>query len=118
MRRKNIEKIADTIFWYAVYGLPIFAYIIYVSNPSTTDYAFATFLSTFGASITQNNVVYVALADVFGANGVMPVFANETILQVLAYFANCVIVHLLVDFVLFIPRIAHKWLQETTTGVQ
>lgn len=124
MRKRNIVFIADTIFWYLIYFLPVILYGIYMIHgaESGTLIDFRTFVesSLFMSVSTTDNVIYTALYSLFGSSGIIPMFAsnNSYILVVVAYFATMVIIHLAVDFLLFIPRLCHKWLDSFTKGVE
>lgn len=126
MRKRNIKTVADTIFWYALYFLPIIVCLVTLCNRSdvfwqnNVDYVdfgawFEYFIEMF-MPFGVNNPVYMALVDVFGQNGVIPVFGegSMSILLFFTWFVNVYLAHLMVDFILFIPRIAHKWMKNCT----
>lgn len=118
MRKRNIEKVADTVFWFGVYALPLIAYCIYLGQQGNgTIIDFGNFLQNMGLSIINNNVVYTALDSIFGANGILPTFASAGALNFFAYFVNCLILHLAVDVIAFIPRFAHKLIDNFARGV-
>lgn len=118
MRQRTIKNIADRLFWLVVALLPILIYIgTFISYRLTTVTdtlpTFAEFMANFGVS--QTSIVYTSIADLFGANGILPLFANNNaILLYMAYFVSIEIVHLAVDFLVFIPRLAHKWMEKLT----
>lgn len=117
MRKRTCKNIADTIFWYALYFLPVLCYLLYmIAEPSTGTSVvdFSAFMNGLGLEIVTNNAVYNSLLDLFGSGGVYPMFSSNAILMFMAWFVNIYIVHLCVDFLLFIPRIAHKWLKDCT----
>lgn len=122
MRKSKILFICDTVFWYIVYFLPVIMYGIYLIHASESgtvlniDTFFSTVLST---SIITTNPVYQVLISLFGVDGILPIFTtNAFILVILSYFASMVIIHLCVDFLLFIPRLCHKWLDMYCKGVE
>lgn len=67
-----------------------------------------------------DNPVYTALVAIFGQDGVLPVFSEGSlsILAFFTWFVNVYIAHLLVDFILFIPRLAHKWLKKVIKKIK
>lgn len=110
MRKKTIKYGLDELMWYIVYLLPLIAYGVYSIHHDPGS--FGSFMSTFG--ILVNNPVAVALQDLFGTEGILPLFDNSGFLLYFAYFVQTFIIHLAVDFLLFIPRYAHKWLAVLT----
>lgn len=119
MRKRNVNHIADTIFWYVVYTLPIILTIVQtfslpqIGSLDGFDGFFellAINLQTLGCN--SDGIVVNTLFDIFGADGVLPLFNNGIIFGYAQWFVGTLIVHLAVDVVLFIPRIAHKWLDD------
>lgn len=119
MRKRTCKNIADIVFWYALYFLPVLCYLLYMlAEPAagTNIVDFGVFMNSIGLGVLTDNVVYTALSDIFGANGILPFFANANLIAFFSYFISVVIVHLFVDFLLFIPRLAHKWLGNFTNS--
>lgn len=118
MRQRTIKNIADRLFWLIVALLPVLIYLCtFISYRFTTVTdtlpTFAEFISNFGVS--QTSVVYTSISDLFGLNGILPLFNNNnSILLYMAYFVSVEIVHLAVDFLVFIPRLAHKFMEKLT----
>ncbi len=119
MRKRTILNLADQIFWLLIALLPLvlycvqfFAYELTSSSDSLT--AFLPFMESLGLS--ETSIVYTSLVDLFGANGILPLFAqgSNAVVLFLSYFVTVQIVHLAVDFILFIPRLSHKWLEKLT----
>lgn len=118
MRKRNFSFCLDNLMWYIIYLAPLL--IVLFS-------AFCTPLADVLTTIEQSNFVqdfattpvYTVLDDIFGVDGILPLLTGQTgsaILSYLTYFANVLIIHLAVDFVLFIPRLAHKWLDKLFGG--
>lgn len=122
MRKSKILFICDTVFWYIIYFLPVIMYGIYLIHASESGVLLSidAFCSTyFGTVINYGNPIFQVLIQIFGANGILPFFTNSYfVLNIITYFASMVIIHLCVDFVLFIPRLCHKWLDMYTKGVE
>lgn len=134
MRKRTISKVADTVFWYALYFLPIILTLLqsfrifdgmtfedwqYISNNSAmTDYPFMRLLgdNLEGLGFSVDNPITSSLYDIFGAfDGIMPVFSEGAfgcIVGFFSWFISVYLCHLMVDFILFIPRLAHKWLKK------
>lgn len=119
MRKKTVNHLADTIFWYALYFLPVLSYLLFcLAEPATssTVVSFNEYITTAGFSSTGSNVIYRTIYDIFGGNGIFPLFSTIAPIHVLCWFANMMLIHLAVDFILFIPRLCHKWLKTFTQG--
>jgi hypothetical protein len=113
MRKKTINNLFDYVLWYLVYLLPLIVWLIILArNNFNADYTLGYVFSNCGLGIVTNNPITTALFDLFGtgADAVLPLFSSPDIIYFFTWFAGCVIAHLLVDFLLFIPRLAHKWM--------
>lgn len=132
MRKKTVMHVADTIFWYALYFLPVIMGVIsiigFMSSESfftywigDGDYSNLPVLAAFrnvidGFGVMADGPVYMVLYDLFSTDGLIPVFSDDLIFKFFSYFINVYLIHLCVDFVLFIPRLAHKWMKKFTQG--
>lgn len=117
MRKRTINNVADTIFWYLIYMLPVVGYLLYlIAEPSsgTTLVSFSSFFNNVGIGFPSDNIVVNTLKEIFGAGGVLPLFATDTPFIIFGWFVCTYITHLAVDFLLFIPRLAHKWMNKFT----
>lgn len=117
MRKKTIANIADKLFWLIVALLPLLLYamqfLAYELNVVTDFQSFYDYMSNFG--ILGGSVVVTALTDIFGEGGILPMFsANSAPLLFLGWFVQVEIVHLAVDFLVFIPRLCHKFMDKAT----
>lgn len=119
MRKRSVNHIADTIFWYVVYMFPIILTIVqtfslpHIGNLDGFDGFFellAVNLRTLGCN--SNGIIVSTLSDIFGEGGILPLFNNGIIFGYAQWFVGTLIVHLAVDVLLFLPRIAHKWLDD------
>ena len=121
MRKKTIKFTADTIFWYVIYFLPVLSYLLFCFtepvNVAQTGVitGFNTYITT-AFNFTENTFIYSILADIFGSNGVFNLGLDNALILCLSWFIGTFIIHLAVDFVLFIPRLCHKWLKDFTQG--
>lgn len=134
MRKRNCKNLFDNIMWYTIYMLPIILTIVmsngvlqgmtfvdwqYIfDNTAVTDYGFITLfrdvLQSFGIF---DNPIYETLVETFGPYSNIPLvgdYFGYPLFGYMAYFVTVYIFHLMVDFLLFIPRLAHKWLNSFT----
>lgn len=115
MRKKTILYFVDTVFWWTVYALPVIVLLIASNN------FFVDALGSGGALrnffyITKNNPVYTALVGLFGLNGILPFFGSGSyVFIILTWFVVTNLCHIVVDVLLFIPRMAHKFIDILTS---
>lgn len=119
MRKRTLSNISDYLFWFIVAILPLCVYLVQCISYDLTSASevlptFLQFMQNFG--ISTDSVIYTALTQIFGSEGILPFFTsdNNTVLLFLSYFVTVEIVHLAVDFLLFIPRLSHKWMESLT----
>lgn len=79
-------------------------------NLPTLDYV----MQKMGFTISTDNIVYKTLDGIFGANGVLPFVISQSALIYMTYFVFVELIHLAVDFLVFIPRLCHKWMGDLT----
>lgn len=118
MRKRTLSYLLDNVYWYLLYFLPVVLFAIYLINGSnaTSTLTFTEFLSNNSFSLIADNIVSSTLSSIFGVGGVLPLFETDLIFTLLGWFVSVFLCHLLVDFVLFIPRLSHKWLKKLTQG--
>ena len=114
MRKRTINHVAETIFWNVIYFIPVIAYLILLWNGGIST--FGSVFDTIGLNIATNSTAFSSLASLFGTEGNLPLFANTDLLVFFAYYINVFIAHIFVDFILFIPKIAKKWMNKFTQG--
>lgn len=119
MRKRTIANLVDSFFWLLVAILPLLLYLITcfsykLTNATESVTAFLPFMKSLG--LVDSGLIYNSLFDLFGTGGILPLFSaeNNAILVFLSYFVSVEIVHLAVDFLLFIPRLAHKYMNTFT----
>ena len=112
MRKKSLNCLFDNIMWYLLYLLPLIVWLILLArNEFNAIYTLSYVFENMGLGIINDNVILTALNGVFAVGGVFPIFtANNFILVYMTWFIAIMIVHLAVDFLVFIPRLCHKWL--------
>lgn len=109
----------DKIFWWIIALLPIFCYILYVGfgdakNSTGSLYSLSEFFITFilDGKGFANNVIWTTLYKIFDSSGVFPVFTWESPLYIFNWFIWVELFHLFFDVIVFIPRLAHKWISK------
>ena len=111
MRKRTINCIFDNLLWYGVYLLPLLALLLVLVRTGNLI-TISGLLQNLGIEIFSSGVLFDTLNSIFGASGVVPLFVGTDILIYLTYFVSCVLLHLCVDFLLFIPRIADYFLNK------
>lgn len=111
----------DKLFWWLVALMPFIGYFGVVAFngltlapgeaavPSLPNFMYQYVFS--GASFEGNPVWYI-LSNLFGSNGVFPIFTNQSSLLVFNWFIVVEIIHVCFDIIVFIPRLAHKWISK------
>lgn len=95
--------------------LPVIVYILSWLSRNFTPIDMNSFFTQFGFDLS-NTFVYECISGAFGHSGVFPLFGNDNVLFVFVWFIDTYIAHLFVDFILFIPRLCHKWMKAFTQG--
>lgn len=121
MRKRTVNHLADTIFWYLLYFLPVLAYLLFMliepgSVGTLVLQNFEDFVNALGFGFVADNLIIDTLSSIFGVGGIMPIFSTNAPFIIFTWFIGVYLLHLIVDFILFIPRIAHKWLKHFTQG--
>lgn len=103
MRTRTIETIIDRGFWFLVLVLPVVAYCIQLVHFQVD---FASIMQQF--YINDTNVIYTTLVAIFGTGGYLPFIDTSTtnvLLLYMCYFFCIELVHIIVDVLLFVPKI-------------
>lgn len=119
MRKRTVNHLADTIFWYFLYFLPVIAYLLFTfvePGTATAIVDIPTFFNQMGVGFVTDNLIFTSIDGLFGQNGILPFWTTQTPTLIFTWFITVYIAHLVVDFLLFIPRLAHKWLKAFTQG--
>ena len=106
----------DKIFWFFISFAPLIFYALYlVSSSKPSQYfSFYVFLSDYlGLFFSSNSVFSSMLSTIFGPSGIFPVFSAQSgWLVFFSHLATVEVVHVLFDVMIFIPRLAHKWISK------
>lgn len=114
MRKRTIKCLFDNILWYVVYMLPLIFAIIHWFKMGIVD--LSSVFALGGFELFADNIVFTSLNSIFGASGIVPLFTGSGLLMYLSYFIICMVVHLAVDCLLFIVRLAHNWMDGIVGG--
>ena len=115
MREKTQKNLFDNIMWYILYLLPLLIWLL-VAYRTGEIVTLSTAMSSMGLDIFNNNQILISLNEIFSTSGILPLFQSQDIIFYMSYFISVFLIHLFVDFILFIPRIAHKWLNKLYGG--
>lgn len=110
----------DKIFWFVIQTLPLFSWFIYcfsVTRGSENSFwGFDRFLiEVFGIGNFDGNVVYQALSKVFQYSvSIVPQisFLSKSLTALFSWFIMIEVLHVCFDVIVFIPRLAHKWISK------
>lgn len=109
----------DKLFWWIVSLLPVLSYILYVGFGSVRTSTGSLYtLPDFFASFILNgvgfsdNIVWITLYKLFGMSGVFPIFTSDASLFIFYWFIWVELFHVFFDVIVFIPRLAHKWISK------
>ena len=111
MRKKTISCLCDNIFWHLIYLLPLIL-VVGVTFETGTLVSLSTAFQTLGLDIISTNPIFTTLQSIFGSTGIVPLFNNVALLEYISYFVSAYLIHMCVDFLLFIPRFAMNFLNK------
>lgn len=138
MRKRTIKYTADTIFWYIMYLLPLiygficmysmlrnesflaewFSIKVVGNNLDSAVQELMNIMATpFNEAVSYSNPIFLSLMELFGDDGMVTFFdplLGVNIIIIVSYFVSVYLLHLAVDFLLFIPRLCHKWMNAFT----
>lgn len=110
MKKDKVLDILDNVFWYIIYMLPVVAYLISICGNGDSSITIVQYFDQFFA-LSDDNMILSSLQSIFGSDGVFQIFDNSSyVFRLLTYFVSCFIFHIAIDFLLFIPRLCHKWM--------
>lgn len=110
----------DKLFWFFIQIFPLLCFAVYciagTRGSEVVVPSFASFLIKLGFDYQKGNIFYTVLAQLFGSLGVFPLFVDSGgIILYLTYVLTMEVLHICFDVIIFIPRLAHKWISK---GVQ
>ncbi|MCQ2969593.1 MAG: hypothetical protein MJ191_05700 [Clostridium sp.] len=108
MRKKTINKICDSFMWYLLYLLPVIIFIVSSINDSGSITSFKNVMDIFGVS--ETSIIYISLSELIGYGGILESFIDSSMILYFSYFIMVNIAHVIVDVVVFLPRLCHKYM--------
>ena len=124
MRTKKISNTRfsyklDKIFWFVISFFPLFSWLIYLfsfSGYTTSPITFFAWIDqTFGflGQISQS-AIYSTFYQIFSITSVNSLFPalSLSLIAFITYLTTVEIVHVIYDIIIFIPRLAHKWISK------
>ena len=109
----------DKIFWFIISLFPVFSWLIYLFSFSSYTASPITFYAwieqCFGfMGQVQHSVIYSTLYQIFSITSVSSLFPalSTSLLAFFTYLVTVEIVHVVFDVIVFIPRLAHKWISK------
>lgn len=107
MSKKKINYLYDLLYYAIFMLIPVIAYIIHLHH--FDNITLMSFFQEFG--ILSDNIIFTTLVDMFGTNGYLPLIdSTSTLFYLFTYMAIVVLIHLVYDVIMFIPKLAHKYL--------
>lgn len=109
----------DKIFWFIVSFFPLFSWLIYLfsfsgyANSPLTFYAWLEQNFAFMGQVSQS-VIYSTFYQIFSITSVTSLFPalSTSLMAFFTYLVTVEIVHVIYDVIVFIPRLAHKWISK------
>lgn len=115
MRKRNLSFAVDLFIWALITLLPLIFYCVsflaYDLNTVSSLPTFAEYM-TSNFNVITDSVIYTGLVDLFGSSGILPLIDSNAVFMYFSWFIITEIIHLAVDFLVFIPRLAHKFMHK------
>ena len=102
--KKNYGKMLDHYFWFIVMLLPVILFVVTRYNNPTASQDFFAFVNTFSPFTFVQDFI-----DQATQTGTGQTFALSSYL---AYVFGVELCHIFYDVLVFIPRLAHKWISK------
>lgn len=103
-RKSRFSNKVEKIFWTITLLLPVIVYLTIYSKTGASAPSFFAFLETFSPFPYVANIFDSITEKVFGET-----FA---LTNYLSYMVGVELFHIFYDVVVFIPRLAHKWISK------
>lgn len=122
MKKSNNTRFSyklDKIFWFVISFFPLFSWLLYLFSFSSytqspiTFYAWLEQNFAFLGQVSQS-AIYSTFYQIFSITSVTSLFPalSTSLMAFFTYLVTIEIVHVLFDIVVFIPRLAHKWISK------
>lgn len=108
--KKTVSLIADYIFWYLLYALPLLVLLLSVYRTGEIV-ALSTVFSDLQLFPTLSNFFYSFLTEI--NQTIFPMFETIDMLLILSYYCSVLTMHLIVDILLFIIKWGHHFIDKS-----
>lgn len=116
-KSSRFSKRLDSLFWWIVKIVPLVMFLFYIygyyrsGNTDASSNEFFSLIQNY-CMISFDSVVFNTFFTIFGPDGAFPLFMSvrNPLLVYLSYIVIIDILHIMVDVLVFIPRLAHKWI--------
>ena len=109
-KKSDVLCIIDKIVWWFIALFPLFVYWVLCINNQAIS--MNTLLTNIGFNVTNTNIIYTGLNDIFGSTGnFLQLFASADFIAFATYFVTINLIHLVIDLMLFMVDICHEWLK-------
>lgn len=111
----------DKFFWFFLSLFPAFAYLFFciysfgVNFNLEKYWTFGAFMqNVFGIYAGTYNPFYLILSQLFGQSStIFPLLSqNGGLIHFFSYLCTIEVIHVCFDVIVFIPRLAHKWISK------
>ena len=109
----------DKIFWFVISFFPLFSWLIYLFSFSSYTASPLTFYAWLDQNFAfmghvSGSLIYSTFYQLFSITSVESLFPalSTSLLAFFTYLVTVEIVHVLFDVIVFIPRLAHKWISK------
>lgn len=109
----------DKFFWFVISFFPLFSWLIYLfsaSSYTTSPLTFYAWLDQYFGFMgqIQKSAIYSTLYQIFSITSVNSLFPalSTALMAFFTYLVTIEIVHVVYDVIIFIPRLAHKWISK------
>lgn len=109
----------DKIFWFIIAFFPLFSWLIYLfsfSSYAKDPLTFFAWLDQYFGFMGQvhKSVIYSTFYQIFSITSVDSLFPvlPTSLMAFFTYLVTVEIIHVVFDVIVFIPRLAHKWISK------
>lgn len=110
LSKHNFICVIDKIVWWFIALFPLILLMVSAIHHNITS--MTDILNTIGFNVTNNNIIYNGLNDIFGATGnYLQLFANTDIIAFATYFVTVNLLHLVIDILMWLVDYCHELLK-------
>lgn len=111
MTKKNVLKIIDKLFWIALVLFPLVVYVVLCFNNNMTDTSLLDVFANLGLDFSFDSPIYTAMYQLFAVGGgYLELVTSNTLIVFATYYFTLEVLHLIIDILLILIRMAQKWL--------